>query len=385
MRDITDTNLATRLVHAGEDDYPLGAVAPPVFETASFRLDNFAARGRVTELPSNTTFYSGISNPTVAALEAKLAAIDSAETALAFNSGMAAITTAMLTICRNGGHVIVSDKLFVVTDHWFREDLPALGCEVTVVDFLDLSKVERSFQPSTRAIFFEEFTNPQVIALDLDSIICLAKLNGALAIVDNTYGSPALFRPIEHGADLVLHSATKYMSGHGRFRAGALAGSRDLIAPIAQQRVNMGTIASPHSAAGIIEGLRTLDLRVGYASSTALRLAQLADDHEATAAVQYPGLPGSVGHEHATKLTGGRYGGMFSFKLANPGARAAVYDAFDVIVRATSLGDSVSLVDYWPAQDLFRISTGIEDPDDLADDLERALNAGLLSDLDAAG
>ena len=147
----------------------------------------------------------------------------------------------------------------------------------------------------------------------------------------------------------------------------------------------MGTIASPHSAAGIIEGLRTLDLRVGYASSTALRLAQLADDHEATAAVQYPGLPGSVGHEHATKLTGGRYGGMFSFKLANPGARAAVYDAFDVIVRATSLGDSVSLVDYWPAQDLFRISTGIEDPDDLADDLERALNAGLLPDLDAAG
>ena len=135
MRDITDTNLATRLVHAGEDDYPLGAVAPPVFETASFRLDNFAARGRVTELPSNTTFYSGISNPTVAALEAKLAAIDSAETALAFNSGMAAITTAMLTICRNGGHVIVSDKLFVVTDHWFREDLPALGCEVTVWTF----------------------------------------------------------------------------------------------------------------------------------------------------------------------------------------------------------------------------------------------------------
>jgi methionine-gamma-lyase len=385
MGDITDMNLATRLVHAGEDDYPLGAVAPPIFETASFRLEDFAARSRVTELPANTTFYSGISNPTVAALEVKLAAIESAGAALAFNSGMAAITTAVLAICRNGGHIIVSDKLFVVTDNWFREDLPALGCEVTVVDFLDLSKVERSFRPNTRAVFFEEFTNPEVIALDLESIIHLAHLNGALAIVDNTYGSPALFRPIEYGADLVLHSATKYMSGHGRFRAGALAASRDLIAPIAQQRVNMGTIASPHSAAGIIEGLRTLDLRVGRASSTALRLAQLADDHLATAAVQYPGLPGSVGHEHATRLTRGRYGGMFSFKLANPAARAAVYDAFDVIVRATSLGDSVSLVDYWPAQDLFRISTGIEDPDDLADDLERALAAGLSSDLDAAG
>jgi len=379
MKDIMDMNLATRLVHAGEDDYALGAIAPPVFETASFRLENFAARSRVTELPSNTTFYSGISNPTVAALEVKLAAIESAETALAFNSGMAAITTTILTICRNGGHVIVSDKLFIVTDHWFREDLPALGCEVTVADFLDLSEVERSFQPNTRAVFFEEFTNPQVIALDLDSIIRLAHAHGALAIVDNTYGSPALFRPIEHGADLVLHSATKYMSGHGRYRAGALAGSHDLIAPIAQLRVNMGTIASPHSAAGITEGLRTLDLRVGRASSTALRLAQLADDHEATAAVQYPGLPGSMGHEHAARLTGGRYGGMLSLKLANPTAGAAVYDAFDVIVRATSLGDGVSLVDYWPAQDLFRISTGIEDPDDLAEDLGKALNAALLS------
>jgi len=133
MGDITDMNLATRLVHAGEDDYPLGAVAPPIFETASFRLEDFAARSRVTELPANTTFYSGISNPTVAALEVKLAAIESAGAALAFNSGMAAITTAVLAICRNGGHIIVSDKLFVVTDNWFREDLPALGCEVTVV------------------------------------------------------------------------------------------------------------------------------------------------------------------------------------------------------------------------------------------------------------
>src|ERR1700684_2170909 len=127
MRDSTPKKLATRLVHAGEDDHPLGAIAPPIFETASFRLQNFEARSRVTELPSNTTFYSGIANPTVAALEAKVAAIESAEAARAFNSGMAAITTAMLTICRNGGHAVVSDKLFIVTDHWFRDDLPALG------------------------------------------------------------------------------------------------------------------------------------------------------------------------------------------------------------------------------------------------------------------
>ena len=384
MRDTTPKNLATRLVHAGEDDYPLGAIAPPIFETASFRLQNFEARSRVTELPSNTTFYSGIANPTVAALEAKVAAIESAEAALAFNSGMAAITTAMLTICRNGGHAVVSDKLFIVTDHWFRDDLPALGCEVTAVDFLDLSAVDQAFRPNTRAVFFEEFTNPQVVALDFDGIVKLAHSHGALAIVDNTYLSPALFRPIEHGADLVLHSATKYMSGHGRFRAGTIAGSHDLLAPIAQQRVNMGTIASPHSAAAIIEGLRTLDLRVDRASSTALRLAQLANNHHATKAVQYPGLPGSAGYEHATKLTEGRYGGMFSFKLANPPAAANVYDAFDIIVRATSLGDGVSLVDYWPAQELFRISTGIEHPDDLADELEQALNAGSRLDPSAA-
>jgi cystathionine beta-lyase/cystathionine gamma-synthase len=370
--------LATLLVHAGESRTEGSPVAVPVFDSASFVLGDMEHHEAVMDELSSAPYYSRGYNPTVAALEARLAAIESARRGLAFSSGMSAIVTTLLTLCRNGGHVIVSDQVFETTRLWLAESFAAGGGEFTFADFTDLGEVKAAFRPNTRAVFFEEITNPWLQVLDLQALVELAHEHEVRAVVDNTFASPALIRPIEHGADLVIHSATKYMSGHGRLIAGALVGNDEaLMTEIAEHRRQAGVIITPHNAAGILQGLATLELRVERASTTALRLARLAAEHPATVSVNYPGLPDCVGHDVATRLTGGRYGGMFSFALADPARKAAVYDAFKLIVRATSLGDVVSLVDSAHTPDVLRISTGIEDPDDLAADLTQALDAAL--------
>jgi cystathionine beta-lyase/cystathionine gamma-synthase len=373
-----DRGLSTLLVHAGVRGSSYGAVAMPVFESASFVLTDMEHHDVVHEDLNSLPYYSRGYNPTVAALETRLAAIESAPRALAFSSGMSAIVTTLLTLCRGGGHVVVSDQVFVTTQTWLEQSFAAGGGQFTYADFSDVGEVKAAIQGNTRAVFFEEFTNPLLAVLDLSALVDLAHQHGVLAVVDNTFASPALIRPREHGADFVVHSATKYMSGHGRFLGGSLAGENDqLMAEIAEHRRQTGATITPHNASGILEGLATLELRVERASATALRLARLAAEHPATEMVNYPGLPNHVGHHIATRLTGGSYGGMFSFTLANPARKAAVYDAFELIVRATSLGDVVSLVDTVNDPDVLRISTGIEDPKDLEADLAQALDAAL--------
>ena len=366
--------LATRLVHAGETDNPLGSVTTPVFDTASFTMPDLAAHDRAVDDMTGVPYYTRGYNPTVHALETKLAAVESAGAALAFNSGMAAITTTLLALARGGGHIVASDELFVATATWLAEDVRALGAECSFANFTDLADVRRALRPNTRVLFFEEFTNPTLRVLDLEALIQLGRDRGITVVVDNTFASPALLRPTEHGADLVVHSATKYLAGHGRVLAGAVAGRADLVADIGELRRRLGTGVTPHNAAGVLDGMKTLELRMDRQSSSALALATLAAEHPATRTVHYPGLPGSHGHQIATRLTGGRYGGMFAFTLREPHRKAAVYNAFEVIIRATSLGDVASLVDSFDTPDLLRISVGIEDPADLAADLTAALD-----------
>lgn len=369
--------LATRMVHGSKQARILGSVSVPLFETASFAMADFHEHESVESKLSSAPYYSRGYNPTVRHLEEKLSAIEGAEESLAFNNGMSAITTATLSLLRDGGHILVSDNVFATSTLWFGEDLPAMGGQATFADFSDFDALRAALQPNTRAIFFEEFTNPLLNVLDLERLVDIAHQAGVLVIVDNTFASPALLRPLEYGADLVVHSATKYMSGHGRVLAGALSGSRSLIDEIGELRRRMGTIATPHNATAIIDGLKTLELRVERASQSALGLSTIAHDHPATDRVNYPGLPDAPGFELATKLTGGRYGGMFSFSLKDSTRKARVYDAFELITRATSLGDVHSLVDPVDNPDVLRISTGIESFDDLAADLTTALDAAL--------
>ncbi|WP_037963559.1 PLP-dependent transferase [Streptomyces sp. PRh5] len=372
-----DRGLATRLLH-GRGANPLGAVAAPIFDTASFAMADIAAHRRTVEDPSVHDYYSRVRNPTVAALESTLASPESAPRALAFASGMAAITTALLALGRRGGHFIASDQLFVNSREWLAHDLPDFGCEVTFVDLTDLTSLDAAFRPTTRAVFFEEFTNPLLDVLGIETIVAITHDHDALAVVDNTFATPVLIRTLELGADIVIHSATKYLAGHGRVLAGALAGGGPAMDAIAVMRRRLGTIITPHNAAAVIEGMSTLELRVDRASATALRLAELADAHHATSAVNYPGLPSAPAHEFACRLTGGRrFGGMLSFALLRPERKAAVYDAFTRFIRATSLGDVVSLVDSVDDPDVLRLSVGTESADELLVDLEKALDAAL--------
>ncbi|MDT7623919.1 MAG: cystathionine gamma-synthase [Pseudonocardiales bacterium] len=375
--DTTTQGLATRLVHAGEAEHPYGSVTVPVFDSAAFVMPDLAAHDLAAADLSAGPYYTRGYNPTVDALERKLAAVEQTEDALAFNSGMAAITTTLLSLLRGGGHVVASDELFVATARWLAEDLDQLGGRCTFADFADLDEVGRAIRPDTRALFFEEFTNPSLRVLDLPALIELGQAHALTVVVDNTLASPVLLRPAEYGADLVVHSATKYLAGHGRVLAGAVAGRAGLVADIRELRRRLGTDATPHNAAGVLDGMKTLQLRVHRQSSSALLLATLAAEHPATRTVNYPGLAGSHGHAVAAALTDGRYGGMFSVTLRDPGTKAAVYNGFEVITRATSLGDVASLVDSYDVPDLLRFSVGIEDPADLAADLSRALDLAL--------
>jgi len=369
-------DLATRLVH-GAGPHPLGAVATPVFDTASFALADHEAHARAVADPVGTLFYTRLQNPTVAALERVLASADSAPRALAFASGMAAISTTLLALLRGGGHIVASSQLFVATRDLLQHDLPAFGATVTFADLRSTAALSAAIRADTRAVFVETFTNPGLDVLDLPALVSAAHERGVLVVVDNTFASPALIRPVELGADLVVQSATKYLSGHGRTVAGAVAGGEELVAGIAALRRTLGSTISPHNAAAIIDGMRTLPLRMARASTTAQRLAELAAEHDAVEHVAYPGLPGP-NHELAKRLTGGAgFGGMLSLRLRDRARKAAVYDAFGLIVRATSLGDTTSLVDWIDEPDVLRISVGVEDPTDLATDLEKALDAAL--------
>jgi len=365
---------ATRLVHSGEERHPFGSITTPIFDTASFVMPDFAAHSRAVRDMSGLPYYTRGYNPTVEALESKLASIESAEAALAFSSGMGAITTTLLTLLRGGGHVVASDELFVATTTWLADDVSAFGGACTFVDFTDLAAVERAIRADTRALFFEELTNPTLRVLDLAKLVALGHAHGVAVVVDNTFASPALLRPTEFGADLVVHSATKYLSGHGRVLAGTVAGRVEQIEEIREMRRRIGTGATPHNAAAVLDGMKTLQLRVERQCSSALHLAAVAAAHPATGQVHYPGLPNHPGHPLAARLTGGRFGGMFSFTLRRPERKSSVYDAFAVITRATSLGDVASLVDSFDSPDLLRVSVGIEDVADLTADLTAALD-----------
>jgi cystathionine beta-lyase/cystathionine gamma-synthase len=373
----TAPRLATQLVHAGEARKPYEPVTIPIYETAAFTMPDLAAHDAAAAAMSDGPYYTRGYNPTVDALEHKLAAVEGADAALAFGSGMSAITTTLLALLRGGGHVVASDELFVATHRWLADDLPELGAACTFADFTDPDTVRRAIRPETRALFFEEFTNPTLRVLDLPRLIEVGRDGGLITVVDNTLASPMVLRPATLGAELVVHSATKYLAGHGRVLAGAVAGRRELIEVIRELRRRLGTVAPPHTAAAVLDGMKTLHLRVPRQSASAAVLAGLAAAHPATASVYYPGLPGNQGHPVAASLTGGLYGGVFSFTLADPSRKDLVYNAFRLITRATSLGDVASLVDSYDAPDLLRVSVGVEDPADLAADLACALDRAI--------
>jgi methionine-gamma-lyase len=370
----------TRCIHAGEAPDPTtGAHGVPLYQNVTFA---FETNGQVEAMRSGERphfTYSPRGNPTVRCLELKIANLEGTEASVAMSSGMAAVSSVLLTLLANGGHLVASDQLYDLTSDFLRDDLPALGGSTSFVDLSDTDAIREAITPQTRAIYVEAFSNPLLRVSDIRVLARIAAENDLVLVVDNTFLSPALLRPVALGADVVLHSATKYLSGNGQVQGGVVSGPRRLIDSIRSRALRLGAAMPPFAAWLLLAGIHTLPLRMERHSENASRLANLLAAHPAVAEVHYPGLNSDPGHALAASLLGAdqhHFGGMIAFTLAaGRDAMGPFLDALELCTIAVSLGDSSTLVWPWPCGNMIRISTGLEDFADLEADIVRALNA----------
>ncbi len=375
-----ESGFGTRCIHAGEAPDPTtGAHGVPLYQNVTFA---FETNGQVEAMRSGDRphfTYSPRGNPTVRCLELKIADLEGTDASVAMSSGMAAISSVLLTLLADGGHLIASDQLYDLTRDFLREDLAALGGSVTFVDLSDADAIQDAITSRTRAIYVESFSNPLLRVADIRMLARLAGGNDLTLVVDNTFLSPALLRPAALGAHIVLHSATKYLSGNGQVQGGVVSGPRRLIDPIRSRALRLGAAMSPFAAWLLLAGIHTLRLRLERHSENASRLAEMLAAHPAVADVHYPGLSSDPGHALAASLLGAgehHRGGMIAFTLAaGREAFGPFLDALELSTIAVSLGDSSTLVWPWPCGDLIRISTGLEDFVDLEADFVQALDA----------
>ncbi|HJV25163.1 MAG TPA: PLP-dependent aspartate aminotransferase family protein [Aromatoleum sp.] len=388
-------HLRTRAVHAGQKpDLVSGAIATPITQTSAFAygtLDNGAA---IFAGEAEGYRYSRFANPTVKALEDKVADLEGAEAAVAFCSGTAAVSSTLLALLAPGDEIVFLGPLYGGTESLFN----ALGARfgIRVVDAAERG-LEASLSPATRLIWVETLTNPTLHLHDLDAVAAIARPRGITTVADNTFCSPCLTRPLEHGIDLVMHSMTKYLGGHGDSTGGVLAGAARLIAPVRATGLgHVGGNLAPHEAFLILRGMKTLPLRMAAHCEGAAEVAAFLSSHPAVAATHYPGLASHPQHAQARRQMEGGYGGIVSFELARGTRRAAgaLLDNLKLFTQAVSLGDVDSLACH-PAstthsfispeararsgigEGLIRLSVGIEHPQDLIDDLRAALAASV--------
>jgi len=375
----------TQIIHAGEPHPRIaGAVVTPIFQSSTFEHSGDTGYHDVRYIRLNNT-------PNHVALHAKLAAIEGGEDALVTASGMAAISTAILALAKTGDHLLVQSNLYGGTHSFVTQDLAALGI---THDFIDADRPETweaLIRPNTRLIYVEAATNPLLQVGDHVAVAKLARARGLVSMIDNTFASPVLFRPLEHGFDLSLHSATKYLNGHTDIVAGAVIGSRALIAKVKHKLDHFGGALDPHACFLLMRGMKTLSLRVLRQSENALALARFLESHAAVSRVAYPGLESHPAHVRARSLFTGGFGGMFSFELRG-GVDAAVrfISTARIPVSAPSLGGVETLMTrpvttshagLSPSERaaagisdaLIRVSVGIEDVRDLIEDFAQAL------------
>jgi cystathionine gamma-synthase len=372
----------TRAIHAGQEpDLATGAVIPPMHLTTTYKQDGVGGLRGGYE-------YSRSGNPTRTALHEALAALEEGTRALAFASGLAAEDTLLRTACRPGDHVVLGGDAYGGTFRLISRVLSEWGLEYTPVHLDDPDAVRAAIRPTTRVVWCETPSNPLLNITDVELTAAVAHEAGALLVVDNTFASPYLQRPLTLGADVVVHSTTKYLGGHSDVVGGALiVRDAELGERLAYNHNAMGAVASPFDSWLVLRSLKTLGVRMDRHSANAARVAEFLLDHPKVASVLYPGLPTHPGHDIAAKQMSG-FGGMVSFRLKDgEDAALTVCDRAELFTLAESLGGVESLIEHpgrmthasaagspleVPA-DLVRLSVGIEDVDDLLADLEQAL------------
>jgi methionine-gamma-lyase len=380
----------TRCVHAGSREADSSALAPPIYQTATFKLPGAAAGARFSDSVAPPELYTRWGNPTLKRLESALAELEGGEAALVTASGMAAASLAILTGLKEGDHVVGGRAAYAGVLEIETELLPRFGVTSTLVENADPESYRQALRPNTSLILVETPANPTLAVTDLAAVARIGRRYGIRTVADNTFATPINQNPLRLGIDTVFHSVTKALAGHSDVSAGAVVGSREFIRQAWLTLKLLGPVLNPFDAWLVLRGLRTLALRVGRQNENALAVSRFLARHPAVSRVHYPGLPDHPGHRVARRQMSG-YGGLLSFELRG-GLRAGVrlVESLKVITLAVSLGGVETLIQH-PASmthtmiprkareeagitdGLIRFSCGIEDAGDLLGDLEQGL------------
>jgi methionine-gamma-lyase len=388
------TGFATRAIHEAYNpsDHE-GALTPPLHQSSTFTFETAEQGAEMFAGERKGHFYSRISNPTLDILEQRMASLEGAEAGLATASGMGAITSVLWTLVRPGDEIIVDKTLYGCTFAYLRSGLSRFGVTITHVDLTVPENLERALNNKTKVVYFETPANPNMRMVDIVAISDIAHTKDCKVVVDNTYATPYLQRPIDLGADFVVHSATKYLGGHGDLVAGIAVGRADDIAEVRLFGLKdmTGAVMAPSNAMLIMRGLKTLELRMDRHVSTATMLAEILEEHSVVRKVYYPGLESFEQHELARRQMTG-FGGMIAFELDGGLVEGIeMMNALELVQRAVSLGDAETLIQhpasmthstYSPEErqehgisdGLIRLSVGLETPADIAADIIQALD-----------
>ena len=382
---------ATQVIHGGHEREAFGALVTPLYQSATFVFESAQQGGERFAGNEQGYIYTRLGNPTTAELERKMAILEGAEAAAATASGMGAVSAALLVNLQMGDHLVASNAVYGCTYALMTTQFARFGIEVSLVDFSSLADIEAAIQSNTKVIFCETPVNPHLQVFDLAAIATIAKRHQLVSIVDNTFMTPLLQRPLDFGIDLVIHSATKYLNGHGDVIAGIVCGSEEQLHKVKYEILkDIGAVISPHDAWLILRGLKTLDVRLQRHCDSAQRVAEFLAEHPSINRVYYPGLASHQGHKFIGKQMK-RAGGVIAFELAaNLEEAMAFVGHLSLFSIAVSLGDAESLIQhpasmthspYTPearaaagiGDNLLRISIGLEDCDDIIADLNQAL------------
>ncbi|UUV19706.1 methionine gamma-lyase [Fusobacteria bacterium ZRK30] len=393
MKGIQEKGFGTKAIHGGAEKNPFGTLTTPIYQSSTFVFDSAEQGGKRFALEEAGYIYSRLGNPTSSVVEGKLALLEGAEAALATSSGMGAISSTMWTLLKAGDHLLADKTLYGCTYAFLCHGLTKFGIDVEFVDTSDLEAVKKAMKPNTRIVYLETPANPNLKVVDVTAVCEIAHKNeGTKVVVDNTFATPYLQNPIKLGADLVVHSATKYLNGHGDVVAGFVAGDLETVTQIRLIGVKdmTGSVLSPQDAFLMIRGMKTLELRMERHCSNAYEIARFLDDHPMIEKVYYPGLESHEGHEIAKEQMNG-FGGIMAFEVKG-GIEAGkkLLNSLELCTLAVSLGDTETLIQH-PASmthspytreerlasgitdGLVRISVGLEGVNDIIDDLKQGL------------
>ncbi|RBP82841.1 methionine-gamma-lyase [Shewanella putrefaciens] len=382
---------ATQVIHGGHEREAFGALVTPLYQSATFVFESAQQGGERFAGNEPGYIYTRLGNPTTAELERKMAILEGAEAAAATASGMGAVSAALLANLQMGDHLVASNAVYGCTYALMTTQFARFGIEVSLVDFSSVAEIEAAIKSNTKVIFCETPVNPHLQVFDLAAIANIAKRHQLVSIVDNTFMTPLLQRPLDFGIDLVVHSATKYLNGHGDVIAGIVCGSEEQLHKVKYEILkDIGAVISPHDAWLILRGLKTLDVRLQRHCDSAQRVAEFLAEHPSITRVYYPGLKSHQGHKFIGQQMK-RAGGVIAFELAANLEEAMAFVGYlKLFSIAVSLGDAESLIQH-PASmthspytsearaaagigdNLLRISIGLEDCDDIIGDLNQAL------------